>query len=129
MQSSHCEHPAQARHRRQDRQPTHATHPLIKNDNAVTALPATAALPKVAIDPATATLDTAPTEPATATLPTVPTEPATATLPTVPTEPATMALPAVATEAITPALAVVAMDSGASTALSNISTASHPCSG
>ena len=115
----------QARHRRQDTQPTQAAQPAIINDHAVTELPATAALPNVAIDPATAALPTVPSEPATATLPTVPTEPATAALPTVPTEPATAALPTVAMDAITPKLALVATDSGANSNLMNIAPASQ----
>lgn len=114
-----------ARQRRQAMQPRHAAQPLIINDRAVTALPATAALPKVAIDPATATLDTVPIDPATATLPAVPMEPATATLDTVPAEPATSALPTVARDAITPTPAVVATDNGARRNFINIEPASQ----
>ena len=125
MQSSHCEQATQARQRRQEMQPKQAAHPLISNDSAVTALPATAALPKVAIDPATATLEKVPSDPATATLPTVPSDPATATLPTVPMEPATMALPTVANDASTPTPAVVATDSGARSNLKIIAPASQ----
>ena len=90
-----------ARQRRQAMQPRHAAQPLIINDKAVTALPATAALPKVAIDPATATLDT------------------------VPAEPATSALPTVARDAITPTPAVVATDNGARRNFINIEPASQ----
>ena len=111
--------------RRQPMQARQAAQPLIINDSAVTALPATAALPKVAIDPATATLDTVPSEPATATLPAVPMDPATATLETVAADPATSALPTVAKDPITPAPAVVATDSGARSNFINIASASQ----
>lgn len=117
MQSWHCEQATQPLQRRQDTQPTQAAHPLIRSDSAVTALPATAALPNVPTDPATATLPMVPIEPATAALPEVAIEPATAALPNVAIDPATATLPMVAIEAITAALAVVAIDSGASRAL------------
>ncbi len=114
-----------ARQRRQAMQARQAAQPLISNDRAVTALPATATLPKVAIDPATATLDTVPSDPATAMLPAVPMDPATPTLDTVAADPATSALPTVATDAITPTPAVVATDSGASRSFINIAPASQ----
>ena len=98
----------QALHRLHFTHPTHAWQPSNKKDNAVTALPATAALPMVAMDPATAAL------------PMVAMDPATAMLARVPMDPATATLPVVAIEAITPALAVVAIENGARMSLWNI---------
>jgi hypothetical protein len=73
----------------------------MRTDRTVSTLPATAALPAVAIDPATAALPAVTIDPATAALPAVTIDPATAALPAVRREPATAALPAVEREPTT----------------------------
>ena len=67
----------------------------MRTQRTVSKLPATAALPAVAMEPATAALPAVAMEPATAELPAVAKDPATAALPAVLRDPATAALPAV----------------------------------
>jgi len=63
----------------------------MSTENSVSTLPATAALPAVAIDPATAALPAVAIDPATAALPAVAIDPATAALPAVAIDLATAA--------------------------------------
>ena len=73
----------------------------MRTQRTVSKLPATAALPAVAMEPATAALPAVAMDPATAALPVVAKDPATAALPAVLLEPAMAALPIVHLEPVT----------------------------